>query len=254
MNIDYKDKLTFIANTFAVDPDLLESVMYYMSRYIEIGDPAAVSAMASRIRLKEESKKTTSKKKSTSKKTEKKDEVEEEISEMDIPVTEGSVSATLSYYIKPGFKASSLQNELKNLYRFVDVIESNNTIRIEGLVNSKYQYVFINDKFISSCIPLIKAIKNNTALYYKVDGEDISLYTLMCKFDDMIPSGLTRYKGLGEQNPTQLGVSALRPDGDRTLIRYTLESAKEEIETLRRIDNSMASLLRDTSITKADIE
>jgi len=57
-----------------------------------------------------------------------------------------------------------------------------------------------------------------------------------------------------EQNPTQLGVSALRPDGDRTLIRYTIESAKEEIETFRRIDSSMASLLRDVRITKADIE
>ena len=76
----------------------------------------------------------------------------------------------------------------------------------------------------------------------------------MTKFNNMIPSGLTRYKGLGEQNPEQLGVSALRPDGDRTLIRYTIESAKEEIETLRRIDNSMGSLLRDVKITKADIE
>ena len=65
---------------------------------------------------------------------------------------------------------------------------------------------------------------------------------------------LQRYKGLGEQNPQQLGVSALRPDGDRSLIRYTIESAKEEIETIRRIDSSMASLLRDVKITKADIE
>ena len=97
-------------------------------------------------------------------------------------------------------------------------------------------------------------IKNNTNLYYLVDGEKVSMYTLMSKFNAMIPSGLTRNKGLGEQNPKELGESALRPDGDRTLIRYTMESAKEEIEALRRIDNKMGSLLRDVKITKADIE
>ena len=57
-----------------------------------------------------------------------------------------------------------------------------------------------------------------------------------------------------EQNPKDLGESALRPDGDRSLIRYTIESAKEEIESFRRIDSSMASLLREVSITKAEIE
>ena len=76
----------------------------------------------------------------------------------------------------------------------------------------------------------------------------------MCTFDSMVPSGLTRYKGLGEQDPKELAVSALRPDGDRTLIRYTIESAKEEIESLRRIDSSMASLLREVKITKNEIE
>ena len=121
-------------------------------------------------------------------------------------------------------------------------------------MNSKYQYLFINDKFISACIPLLTLIKNNIDLYYSVDGRKVTLYNLMSKFDSMIPAGLTRFKGLGEQNPEDLGVSALRPDGDRSLVRYTLESAKEEIETLRRIDSSMASLLRDIRITKADIE
>ena len=76
----------------------------------------------------------------------------------------------------------------------------------------------------------------------------------MCKFNNMIPSGLTRFKGLGEQDPKDLGISALRPDGDRALIRYTIESAKEEIETLRKIDSNMASLLRDVKITKVDLE
>lgn len=269
-NIDYKDQMDFISNTFAVDPDMLEAVLYYLANYIEIGDPAAVANMAAKVRVVAElDKKKTASKKSTTKNNNKKSssskvskskkEVEVEDDDEvggfdDIKVTEGSVSAKISYYIKPTFNAKTLRSELKKSYRFIDIVENNGVYRIEGLVNSKYQYLFINDKFITACIPILMMIKNNANLYYLVDGEKVSLYSLMCKFDAMIPSGLTRYKGLGEQNPKELGVSALRPDGDRTLIRYTIESAKEEIETLRKIDSSMASLLRDVSITKADIE
>ena len=262
-NMDYKDQMDFVATTFAIDPDVLESVLYYMADFIEVGNAAAVADMATKVKAVETAKKKAAPKKVTPKKETKhkvvKEETkasseEDEINFDEIPVTEGSISENVSYYIKPTFSVKSLRITLKKQYRFIDVVENNGIIRIEGLVNSRYQYVFINDKFIAACMPLITMIKNNASLFYNVDGEKNTIYTLMTKFNNMIPSGLTRYKGLGEQNPEQLGVSALRPDGDRTLIRYTIESAKEEIETLRRIDNSMGSLLRDVKITKADIE
>ena len=259
-NIDYKDQIDLVATTFAIDPDVLETVLYYLSDYVELGNPVAVADMAAKAKVakaaakakpKAATKKATTTKKTT---TSKSSSDEDDISFEDTEVIEGSISQKVSYYIKPTFNAKSLKTKLKQLYRFIDVVESNGVIRIEGLVNSRYQYVFINDKFIAACMPLITMIKNNTSLYYLVDGTKVTMYTLMSKFNAMIPSGLTRYKGLGEQNPTQLGESALRPDGDRTLIRYTMESAKEEIETLRRIDSNMGSLLRDVKITKADIE
>ena len=270
-NIEYKDQIDFVATNFAIDPDLLETVLYCISGHITIGDTNMVKAIAERTRAtaaakkkatkKKSSESTTSKKKETIKKTSKKnedtvslDEEFDEISMDEIPVSEGRISDSISYCLDPKFNDKLLLNVLKKLYRFINVVNSDGIIRIEGLVNSKYQYVFINDKFISECVPLIKMIKNNLDLYYLVDGNKVTLYELMSKFDDMIPSGLTRYKGLGEQSPDQLGISALRPDGDRTLIRYTIESAKDEIETIRRIDNSMASLLRDVKITKAEIE
>ena len=254
-NIDYKDSIEFISNTFAVDPDLLESVLYYISNYIDIGSPESVASMAAKIKVSSNEK--PKKKTSVSNKKEAtivSNSEEDEISFDDIPVTEGSVSSTVSYYIKPNFNLNSFKSELKKIYRFIDVFKEKNVIRIEGLVNSKYQYLFINDKFISSCINIILLIKNNIDLYYRVDNTVVSLYSLMSKFDSSIPAGLIRYKGLGEQNPEQLGESALHPAGNRTLVRYTIDSAKEEIDTFRRIDSNMASLLRDLKITKADIE
>lgn len=241
-NINYKDQIDFISSTFAANADMLETVLYYLSNYIEVGNTNVISNMASKVKV-------------ASKKSKKSEMVIPEEDDIDMSnIINKSVSSSISYYIKPTFDAKKLRAELKKKYRFVDIVKANDVIRIEGLVDSKYQYLFINDKFISACIPILELIKNNINLYYKVDGETVSLYNLMRKFDSMIPSGLTRYKGLGEQNPEQLGVSALRPDGDRTLIRYTIESAKEEIETLRHIDSTMASMLRDVSITKADIE
>lgn len=253
-NIDYKDSMELVANTFAIDPDLLETVLYLMVNYIEVGRSDITADMASKVKSKSSISKKTSAKKSSQVK---KDTSEDGSMNMeDIPVIQGSITSTGTYSIKPAFNAKLIKNELKksHAYRFVDVVQSGSVIRIEGLVNSKYQYVFVNDKFISACIPLIQLIKGNMNLFYKVNGEVVSLYTLMCMFDNTIPAGLTRYKGLGEQNPEQLGVSALRPDGDRTLIRYTMESAVEEIETFKRIDSNMASLLRNVKITKADIE
>lgn len=257
-NMNYKDQMEFIANTFAVDPDLLESVLYYLSQFIEIGKTDIVSHMASKAKVKANSKKKTTAKKKEIKKTssninDSEDDDSIEFND-EIPVIEGSVSTSVSYFLNPAFNYKKLGVDLKKSYRFIEVENVNGVIKVEGLVNSKYQYLFINDKFISECIPLITMIKNNLNLYYLVNGEKTTLYMLMCKFNSMIPSGLTRFKGLGEQNPEELGVSALRPDGDRSLIRYTLESAKDEIETLRRIDSSMSSLLREIKITKADIE
>ena len=263
-NIDYKDKIETTAKTFAVEPDMLEMVLYYISNYIVLGQPNIVATMATKepklkttrkTLAKNDTKSNNNKSKTTTKKESTSSSGDDMVINADeIPLVEKSLSDTVSFYLKPTFSANGLYNYLKKMYRFIKVIEENGVIRVEGLVNSRYQYLFINNKLISACISLLTLINNNINLYYMVSNEKVSLYRLMCKFDAMIPPGLTRFKGLGEQDPKELGESALRPDGNRTLIRYTMDSAKEEIETLRRIDSSMAGLLRSIKVTKADIE
>ena len=112
----------------------------------------------------------------------------------------------------------------------------------------------MNNRFVSACSDIIELINNNRALFYKVDGEQQSIYGVMTMFNSCVPSSLTRYKGLGEQDPKQLGESALRPDSVRTLVRYTIEDVKNDIELIRYIDSNRAMLLKGVNITRQDIE
>ena len=95
-------------------------------------------------------------------------------------------------------------------------------------------------------------IAKNDRAYFRVDGKVISLYELMSMANAMMPN-LKRYKGLGEQNPSELKESTMGVE-NRTLIQYTMDSAKEEIEMIRIIDEDRGSLLRGITITKQDIE
>ena len=57
----------------------------------------------------------------------------------------------------------------------------------------------------------------------------------MKTFEKYTPSSLTRYKGLGEMNGKDLFESTLDAE-NRTLIRYNIEDAKKEIETIQYLE------------------
>ena len=80
----------------------------------------------------------------------------------------------------------------------------------------------------------------------------MSLYEVMNLIDKLLPN-LMRFKGLGEQNPSELRESTMSVQ-NRTLIQYTIESAKDEIEMIRIIDEDKSALLRGIHITRQDIE
>ena len=126
---------------------------------------------------------------------------------------------------------------------------------IRGLIGDRFQTMFLNDKIISKCEEIIKFITqvNGGEIYKYLNGNMASIYDIMNIFDASSPKELTRYKGLGEMNPEQLGESALRPDSNRLLLRYTLEDAQQEIEQIRYLQSNKDKLLEGVEVTRRQL-
>ena len=62
-------------------------------------------------------------------------------------------------------------------------------------------------------------------------------------YDSSMPNTVRRYKGLGEMSKSELAESTLYPGSDRTLIRYTLQDAKEEIQAIREYESNTKKIL-----------
>ena len=146
-----------------------------------------------------------------------------------------------------------IKKKLEKIYRFIKVENKSGKILIQGLVDNKYQTIILNDDFfMESCKPLEVFIERSPK-NFMINGKIVSLYGLMKEFERFIPSGLVRYKGLGEMNGEQLAESALHPDSNRTLIRFTIDDVKAEIDAIRAIESDKSILLKDIKVTRADI-
>lgn len=149
----------------------------------------------------------------------------------------------LNHYVSNnGFKIDKLKKEIKSKYRFMDVKKENGIVTVSGVIDQS-NLLIAHDKFFDDCSELIKIIKDNIALYYKLDSKVASIYEIMKLYNASSPSNVKRYKGLGEMNKEQLAESTLYPGSDRTLIRYTLQDAKEEIEAIREYESNPKKIL-----------
>lgn len=230
-NIDYAYTINTLASIFAVDAGLLEAVLFEIADVINFGQNKDI--MASGFAM------------ATAVKNAGGDD------EAVKNVLDQSIIQTVQYSIAD-LDIAKLRKSITKQFRFMKVEKKNNTIMIHGEVNEQYQYIFINDYFINNCFTALRMIMNIGTRYYKMDGVPVSIYYIINAFDHTMPS-VKRYKGLGEMNASEAAESTLSVE-NRTLIRYTIESAKEEINSIRYIDSNISNLLNGVTITRQDVE
>ena len=139
---------------------------------------------------------------------------------------------------------SKLKKLIQDKYRFMNVEKLDNCIKIKGLLGNQIETLYLNDTFLNAAKEVIKYtdIINRDITHLKINNEVTSMYNVMKLFDSTSPDKLQRYKGLGEMNKEQLFDSTMDPN-KRTLIQYTVQNAKEELEQIRYLENNMNELL-----------
>ena len=143
-------------------------------------------------------------------------------------------------------------SKLKKIYRFISIEQNGNTIVIDGSVDKAIRTIFWNNILLKECKKVIDILEANDSYVYKVNGKPMGIYEIMTLFNDMNPSGVQRYKGLGEMNGPKLFDSTLDPE-NRTIIQYTMESALETLEKMKYYNNNMRELLNDIKVSRFDV-
>lgn len=144
------------------------------------------------------------------------------------------------------------KKDIEKSYRFIKVNQTNGVTIVSELLDDKYQMVICNQKLLDNCKYVLPYI-DGPVKELLINGKITSLYGLMKAFEKFIPTN-SRYKGLGEMNPEQLAESTLHTQSNRTLMRYSIDDVKKEIEAIRLIESDKSVLLKDIKVTKFDID
>lgn len=146
---------------------------------------------------------------------------------------------------------NKFKKAIEKKYRFIQVSQDKKSkqISIDGVVDDKYQRILFNDNLLLQ-FNEVKKYLDNSPVSYKINGEKYSLYGVLKLIKSIEPKSITRYKGLGEMDPKQLFESTIDPEGERTLMRYSIEDVKTEIDRLRAIESNNNILFKDIDISK----
>lgn len=146
-----------------------------------------------------------------------------------------------------------LKSAIEKRWRFLKVETINKVTIISGAMNGKTWMVPVNDRLLSMAVPLEQLMAKSDP-GYKVNGVSMSLYDSITTFQKLKPANIKRFKGLGEMNKEQLRESTVHPDYNRTLIRYTVDDIKKEINEIRKIESDFSILLNDVrGVRKEDL-
>lgn len=143
------------------------------------------------------------------------------------------------------------KDTVEKAYPFTKVTNENGTTMIHGLVGSLYQTVFFNDRLLSQCKAICDLIDRSDK-YYIVNGNKTTLYGLMVKFNEFEPN-ITRYKGLGEMKPKDLGISTVLPGMGRTLKQYRTDDVKRELKYITELQSDKSVFVQGIRVKKEDI-
>lgn len=139
---------------------------------------------------------------------------------------------------------------LKDKYfRFLNHINENGTDIINGLANDMAIELIIVDNLYRDSKRVFDILLNNIDFNFSLNNNNVSLYELMKSYKSYEPSSLQRYKGLGEMEAFQLKDSTLSID-NRTLIQYTPENIKTEINQMRLLSSNRHKLLEGVEFIK----
>lgn len=142
-----------------------------------------------------------------------------------------------------GFAMSEVKKKLKDISRFMTVEKDGSNTIFDGTIKDS-NFMVLGDQMIRDCKPLIDIMNKNNTFYFDLNNKPASLYQVMKAFESSTPNGIQRYKGLGEMDASEIAVSTLLPNSDRTLIQYTLDNMKEEFEAIRTYESDRSKLLQ----------
>ena len=144
-----------------------------------------------------------------------------------------------------------IEKNLKKVFRFVNSTTIHDIPVLEITFNGKIHTVFLNNNLVEDSKNIISIMNKNASLVYKLNGEVVSLYSLMNAFDSNKPK-IERYKGLGEMDGPRFFESTLDPN-NRTLLQYTIEDWKKEYEQIKYYESNKYELIAHAKLSRFDI-